>query len=91
MKKNKQIAFTYQKGEVCEFQNLKANPNGSNYDIAGVLAYNGRVLGMMPHPERAMFVYQSPLWQKNKKKNTTKNGVGLQIFKNGINYFKNKK
>ncbi len=36
------IAFTY-----C------ANPNGSMADIAGVLSENRRVLGMMPHPERA--------------------------------------
>lgn len=37
------IAFTY--GE---------NPNGSIGDIAGVLSSNRRVLGMMPHPERAV-------------------------------------
>lgn len=36
------IAFTY-----------AANPNGSQGDIAGVLSDNRRVLGMMPHPERA--------------------------------------
>lgn len=30
------------------------NPNGSARDIAGILSANGRVLGMMPHPERAM-------------------------------------
>lgn len=30
------------------------NPNGSVGDIAGVLSENGRVLGMMPHPERAI-------------------------------------
>jgi phosphoribosylformylglycinamidine synthase subunit PurQ / glutaminase len=36
------IAFTY-----CD------NPNGSMADIAGVLSENRRVLGMMPHPERA--------------------------------------
>ncbi len=88
MKKKKQIAFNYEKGEICKFQNLEANPNGANYDIAGVLAYNGRVLGMMPHPERAMFVYQTPLWQKNKKEMKGKDGAGLQIFKNAINYFK---
>ena len=29
------------------------NPNGSQDDIAGVLSENRRVLGMMPHPERA--------------------------------------
>lgn len=36
------IAFTY--GD---------NPNGSMGDIAGILSENRRVLGMMPHPERA--------------------------------------
>ena len=36
------IAFTY-----------TDNPNGSRGDIAGILSDNRRVLGMMPHPERA--------------------------------------
>ncbi len=36
------IAFTY-----------ADNPNGSMASIAGVLSENRRVLGMMPHPERA--------------------------------------
>lgn len=36
------IAFTYTE-----------NPNGSRDDIAGILSENRRVLGMMPHPERA--------------------------------------
>ena len=35
-------------GEVSE----KANPNGSCANIAGVLDESGRVLGLMPHPER---------------------------------------
>ncbi|GAB5458580.1 MAG: phosphoribosylformylglycinamidine synthase subunit PurQ [Henriciella sp.] len=30
------------------------NPNGAARDIAGILSENGRVLGMMPHPERAI-------------------------------------
>lgn len=30
------------------------NPNGSISDIAGVLSENRRVLGLMPHPERAV-------------------------------------
>ena len=37
------VAFTYED-----------NPNGSRADIAGILSDNGRVLGMMPHPERAV-------------------------------------
>jgi len=36
------VAFTY-----------TDNPNGSRADIAGILSDNRRVLGMMPHPERA--------------------------------------
>jgi len=81
-----EIAFKYVKGEICKFQNLEHNPNGSEHDIAGVLAYNGRVLGMMPHPERGMFAHQSPLWQTSKDKRK-KDGAGLQIFKNAVNYF----
>ncbi|OGI57264.1 hypothetical protein A3B85_02715 [Candidatus Nomurabacteria bacterium RIFCSPHIGHO2_02_FULL_37_13] len=86
MKKSGEIAFKYIKGEICKFQNLEKNPNGSDYDIAGVLAYNSRVLGMMPHPERAIFSHQSPIWYQNKK--VSKEGKGLQIFKNAINYFR---
>ncbi len=85
LKKNQQIALTYTMGKICKFQDLEANPNGAEYDIAGVMAYNGRVLGLMPHPERAMFLHQSPLWQTNK--NGKKEGAGLQIFRNAVKYF----
>jgi phosphoribosylformylglycinamidine synthase len=91
MMKNKQIAFKYTKGEICEFQNLESNPNGANYDIAGVLNYGGRVLGMMPHPERAQFFHHSPLWQLKKQKlRNKKEGDGIILFRNAVNYFKNK-
>ena len=30
------------------------NPNGSLHDIAGICNKQGNVLGMMPHPERAV-------------------------------------
>ena len=39
------VAFRYASGE---------NPNGAARDIAGILSENGRILGMMPHPERAI-------------------------------------
>ncbi|MDZ7780146.1 MAG: phosphoribosylformylglycinamidine synthase subunit PurQ [Gemmatimonadota bacterium] len=32
----------------------EANPNGSRHNIAGIMNEAGNVLGMMPHPERAM-------------------------------------
>ena len=90
LKKSNQIALTYAKGEICKFQNLKANPNGSEHDIAGVLGYNGRVFGLMPHPERAMFLHHRPDWYFQKSKQQKDIGAGLQIFKNAVNYFKNK-
>ena len=40
---NQQIAFTYAKGD---------NPNGACLDIAGITDKSGKILGMMPHPER---------------------------------------
>jgi phosphoribosylformylglycinamidine synthase subunit PurQ / glutaminase len=33
---------------------LEGNPNGSSRDIAGVTSANGRVVGLMPHPEHAV-------------------------------------
>lgn len=46
------IVFRYvdQAGESTE----DANPNGSWHNIAGITNATGNVLGMMPHPERAM-------------------------------------
>ena len=44
LKANKQIWLTY-----------KNNPNGSVADIAGVMNKKGNVVGMMPHPDRALF------------------------------------
>ena len=87
--KKYQVAFTYEKGEIYKFQNLEKNPNGSMHDIAGILGYNGRVLGMMPHPERAMFFHHSPLWQiKKLKGELKKEGKGILLFKNAIEYFR---
>ena len=41
---NHQVVFRYS----------KENPNGSLHDIAGITNKRGNVLGMMPHPERAV-------------------------------------
>lgn len=52
LKKNGQIAFRYcgKNGEI----DSANNPNGSIYNIAGVINKAGNVLGMMPHPERVV-------------------------------------
>ena len=94
IKKQKTIAGVYYKGEMCNYQNLTPNPNGSTLDIAMLTSENGKVLGTMPHPERAMFFTQLPSWPLLKEKLVRagkplpKFAPGLQIFKNAINYFK---
>jgi len=45
-----QIAFRYRQGP----DDAVANPNGSARDIAGVFNDRKTVLGLMPHPERAV-------------------------------------
>jgi phosphoribosylformylglycinamidine synthase len=45
LKKNQQILFRY----------AENNPNGSVDNIAGICNQAGNVVGMMPHPERAIF------------------------------------
>lgn len=47
-----QIAFRYVSAE--GERSPGANPNGSLDDIAGILNKKGNVLGLMPHPERAV-------------------------------------
>lgn len=49
LKANNQIVFRYD-GE---------NPNGSIDDIAGICNERGNVLGMMPHPERAVHTWMT--------------------------------
>ena len=40
------------------FSEYPANPNGSDYDVAGICSADGRHLAMMPHLERAFFPWQ---------------------------------
>jgi phosphoribosylformylglycinamidine (FGAM) synthase-like amidotransferase family enzyme len=56
------------------------NPNGSVCDIAGVCNASGTVLGLMPHPERAVEVWQYP------RRSAGPIPAGLRIFSNAIAY-----
>ncbi|GAA1080869.1 phosphoribosylformylglycinamidine synthase subunit PurQ [Tsukamurella spumae] len=42
------------------FRYVGGNPNGSQRDIAGVASANGRVVGLMPHPEHATEALTGP-------------------------------
>lgn len=83
--KNKHIVFQYtdKNGEI---QGYPSNPNGSVDSIAGVCDTTGRILGIMPHPERHIFSYNHPFWHRIK--DLPKYGDGLKIFKNAVEYIK---
>ncbi len=58
------------------------NPNGSRSNIAGITDKSGRILGLMPHPERFIFGHHHPLW---KRKDIFP--WGLKIIENAVKYF----
>jgi phosphoribosylformylglycinamidine synthase subunit PurQ / glutaminase len=60
------------------------NPNGSTADTAGLCDATGRVLGLMPHPERHIDPTQHPRWTRGEAGPA---GDGLQLFRNAVEYF----
>ena len=61
-----------------------ANPNGSQGNVAGVCDETGRVCGLMPHPERFIDRTQHPRWTRGE---LPKDGDGLAVFRNAVEYF----
>jgi len=60
------------------------NPNGSQSDTAGICDATGRVLGLMPHPERHIDPTQHPRWTRGEARDP---GDGLKVFRNAVEYF----
>ncbi len=60
LEKNKMIAFRYVDEEGKLKEEYPYNPNGSMNSIAGITDRTGRILGMMPHPERTFEKFQVP-------------------------------
>ena len=60
------------------------NPNGSYLDIAGLTDATGRVVGLMPHPDRFLRASQHPNWTKSGAHDGE--GDGLQFFRNAVLY-----
>ena len=60
-----------------------ANPNGSLNAIAGICDSTGRIMGMMPHPERYVERTQHPNWRRMPADTVPH---GLAIFKNAVDY-----
>ncbi len=58
------------------------NPNGSMDDIAGICDPSGRVMGLMPHPERFVDITHHPQWTRHK----IDRADGLIVFRRAAQY-----
>ena len=95
LKRQKMIAFTYCHEDLRPAEGeYPFNPNGSTGDIAGITSADGRVLGLMPHPERAMeFVnlYDWPLRRERMRRQGLTppvESLNMQFFRNVVEYFR---
>ena len=59
------------------------NPNGSGMGIAGLTDHTGRVLGMMPHPDRAFLPTHMPDWRQTQLATGSlpEDGDGMLVFR----------
>ncbi len=80
-----QIALRYVAPDGARPAPFPYNPNGSTDDIAGVCDWTGRVLGLMPHPERNQFPWQSPLFHAGQ---APKQAEGMIPFKNAVRHLR---
>jgi len=94
IRKHRQIAFTYCRDDLSPAGGeYPFNPNGSVEDIAGLTSKDGKVLGMMPHPERAMeftSLYDWPLLREQMRRSSERipeESLNMAIFKNIVRYF----
>lgn len=84
MEQSNLIVFRYVDAKGKPTQKYPSNPNGSLNAIAGICDPTGRILGLMPHPERFVRIEQHPNWRRMK----IATQQGLPIFENMIKYIK---
>jgi phosphoribosylformylglycinamidine synthase len=76
-----QVVFRYVGRDGAEDPPYPENPNGSHGAVAGVSDPTGRVLGLMPHPERNLEPAHHPEWTRH---GLPEVGEGLRLFKNAV-------
>ncbi len=79
-----QVVLTYvnEKGEPGEPAGYPANPNGAAGDVAGICDPTGRVVGLMPHPERNLDPWNHPHWTRLAGPGAKrKEGEGLAFYR----------
>jgi phosphoribosylformylglycinamidine synthase len=72
------VALQYVDNQHAVTERYPANPNGARQGLAGITAADGRVLAMMPHPERVFRSLQNP-WRDPR---WGEDGPWLRLFRN---------
>lgn len=85
IEKQNLVIFRYADSNDKPTQKYPDNPNGALNAIAGICDPTGRILGLMPHPERFVKIEQHPNWRRLPDLKPQ----GLPIFENMINYINN--
>jgi len=78
LEEGRQIALRYVAPEAGAELTYPADPNGSVQHIAGICDTTGRVLGLMPHPERNLDPWNHPNWARREKR---EHGEGLDFYR----------
>jgi phosphoribosylformylglycinamidine synthase len=79
LKSEKRIVARYVKPDGSRSDDLETCPNGSLDQIAGVCDATGRVLGLMPHPERNITPWHHPQWTR--LSGMRNEGEGLDFYR----------
>jgi len=82
---NGQVVFRYCDDKGKPTAEFPANPNGAQDNIAAICDTTGRIMGMMPHPERFQDFTNHPRWTREKPEEPTD---GMVIIQNAVNYIK---
>jgi len=66
-----------------------ALPNGAELSCAALSDPSGQVLGMMPHPEAYLSLYNHPDWARRREASgDSEEGEGLHFFQNMVNHIR---
>ena len=65
-----------------------ANPAGSSDDLARITDPTGRILGLMPHPERNVESWHRPGWTRGQGAGASGPAAGLRLFKDAVEHLR---
>ncbi len=78
-----QIVLRYADREGRPTEDYPDNPNGSAGAVAGLCDPTGRILGLMPHPERFIDPWHHPRWTRSQARREGP-GDGLTLFATAV-------